>query len=142
MISRISVEYLESGRIAPVEMRSEIALEMSELVGDLDEWVVVLVAVVRGERLAAGREMMGTRCWALGARQSGGRGRGGRRACARAPLAHHVARFPHGRSYNTPNTKLFHKQLSTSDFTFAVVYFFLRSFFFLLANFAQQWSHR
>lgn len=75
-----------------------------------------LVAVVRGEWLAAGGEVVGARRGALRARQRGGR-RGGCRARARSPrpgpgpgpacLAQHVSRFPHGRSYNTPNTKLF-----------------------------------
>lgn len=68
-----------------------------------------LVTVVRRERLAAGREVLSAWRGALRARQRGGRGRTATRACARcrARLTQHVARFPHGRSYNTPNTKLF-----------------------------------
>lgn len=61
-------------------------------------WVSGLVAVVRRERLAAGREVRRAGRGALRARQRGGRGR---------RLAGHVARFPHGRPYNTPNTELF-----------------------------------
>lgn len=64
-----------------------------------------LVAVVRRERLAAGGEVRPRR-GALRARQRGGRGGRRRGRGAPASLAH-VARFPHGRSYNTPNTELF-----------------------------------
>lgn len=73
-----------------------------------------LVSVVRRERLAARGQVVRARRGALRAGQGGGRGgrapaapRGPRGpAGALASLAQHVARFPHGRSYNnqTPNS--------------------------------------
>lgn len=71
-----------------------------------------LVAVVRREGLAAGGEVRARR-GALRARQRGGRG--GRRRGRRPPSLTHVARFPHGRSYNTPNTELFKLNLSNLE---------------------------
>lgn len=72
-----------------------------------------LVAVVGRQRLAAGRQMVRARRRARRARQSGRRRTTRPRARARAPAparrARRVARFPHGRSYNTPNTELFRK---------------------------------
>lgn len=65
------------------------------------------MAVVRRERLAASGEMVRARRGALRARQRGGRRGSACAAPTRARFAQHVARFPHGRSYNTPNTKLF-----------------------------------
>lgn len=75
-----------------------------------------LVAVVGRQRLAAGRQVVRARRRARGARQRGGRraarAPGAPRARAPARRARHVARFPHGRSYNTPNTELFIKPTS------------------------------
>lgn len=71
------------------------------------------MSVVGRERLAAGRQVVVARRGSSGARQRGS----ARAPRAPARLARHVARFPHRRSYNTPNTELFISPLGrTTEF--------------------------
>lgn len=71
------------------------------------------MSVVGRERLAAGRQVVVARRGSAGARQRSG----ARSPRTPARLARHVARFPHRRSYNTPNTELFISSLGrTTEF--------------------------
>ncbi|CAH2107326.1 unnamed protein product [Euphydryas editha] len=90
-----------------------------------------LVAVVWRKGLAAGGEVACARRGALRARQRGRRGGRGGRGCS-GRLARHVARFPHGRPYNTPNTELFYTSLSSerrrdASSIFSIFFYLYRS---------------
>lgn len=78
--------------------------------------IVRLVAVVGRERLATGGEVVRAGGGAARAGEGGGhRTDPAAHAAPAAALAQQVTRFPHGRSYNTTNTKLFIPTQRTFD---------------------------